>query len=258
MGIKGFIRPIIAAAMGSVLTIGILQGGMVLRAGVEGEIHACVKAPNGQARIVRSESDCLASESHAVWSITGPEGTPGQDGAQGEPGPRGETGLQGPAGAPGASPTGYCTDAYLVGFATDGSLICADEDSPLRYRDGDGDGSGLSSDAVRSNRALAGFSNTSGDCNDANAAIKPGAPEVVDGVDNNCNGQVDEAVRRWFRDLDADGFGDPNVFVDAATRPSGFVAQSGDCNDTDLRINPAASDPSGDGVDQDCDGNPNG
>jgi hypothetical protein len=34
------------------------------------------------------------------------------------------------------------------------------------------------------------------DCNDMNAAVKPGAAEVCDGVDNNCNGQVDENISR--------------------------------------------------------------
>jgi DMSO/TMAO reductase YedYZ heme-binding membrane subunit len=33
-----------------------------------------------------------------------------------------------------------------------------------------------------------------GDCNDANAAIKPGATEICDNVDNNCNGNIDESI----------------------------------------------------------------
>src|SRR5262249_5623766 len=36
-----------------------------------------------------------------------------------------------------------------------------------------------------------GFSECAGDCNDANAAIHPGAAEVCDGVDNDCDGIVD-------------------------------------------------------------------
>ncbi|MFT5680117.1 MAG: hypothetical protein ACI8RZ_001022 [Myxococcota bacterium] len=42
------------------------------------------------------------------------------------------------------------------------------------------------------------------DCDDGNASIHPGQPEVCDGVDDNCNGQIDEG----FSDTDTDGIAD--------------------------------------------------
>ncbi|HAD12429.1 MAG TPA: hypothetical protein DCF33_08315, partial [Saprospirales bacterium] len=44
------------------------------------------------------------------------------------------------------------------------------------------------------------------DCDDNNAAINPGAQEVCDGVDNDCDGQVDEGVKTtYYADADGDG-----------------------------------------------------
>lgn len=65
------------------------------------------------------------------------------------------------------------------------------------HRDSDGDGYGVLSklDRLTSVTAPEGFANKAGDCNDADAAINPGATEIpADGIDNNCNGQVDEAA----------------------------------------------------------------
>lgn len=76
-----------------------------------------------------------------------------------------------------------------------------------------------------------GYSEATGDCDDHNAAIYPTAPEVIDGVDNNCDGKVDD-------DLDGDGWG----------------VQDGDCDDADPSVHPLAAEICVDGIDNNCNG----
>ncbi len=59
----------------------------------------------------------------------------------------------------------------------------------------------------------------------------------------------------WYEDLDADGWGNCNVFVDSPTQPAGsWSTQCGDCDESDHTIYPGAPEIVGDGIDQDCDG----
>jgi hypothetical protein len=81
-----------------------------------------------------------------------------------------------------------------------------------------------------------GYSECGGDCNDAVNAIRPGATEACDGVDNDCDGSVDEGSisQTWYRDLDEDGYGDPAVTQTTpcgAAAPPGYVGNSQDCDD---------------------------
>jgi len=60
------------------------------------------------------------------------------------------------------------------------------------YTDADNDGYGTGSGQALCYNPGSGFATQAGDCNDANHLINPGATEVCDGVDNNCNGSTDE------------------------------------------------------------------
>ena len=59
------------------------------------------------------------------------------------------------------------------------------------------------------------------DCDDANSTVNPSAEEICDGVDNNCDGSVDEGVSSTFyADTDADGFGDAENTAEACEVPA--------------------------------------
>jgi hypothetical protein len=63
----------------------------------------------------------------------------------------------------------------------------------LSYRDADGDGFG--DPAVHVVGQQVGYVADNTDCDDTHASVHPGAPEICDGLDNNCNGRVDEAAQ---------------------------------------------------------------
>ncbi len=92
------------------------------------------------------------------------------------------------------------------------------------------------------------------DCDDDDASVSPGATEVCDGIDNDCDGEVDEGVTDpFYADEDGDGYGDPDAVTEACAPPAGSVATGTDCDDGDDRVHPAASERC-DGVDNNCDG----
>jgi len=94
-----------------------------------------------------------------------------------------------------------------------------------------------------------------GDCNDSNADINPGADEWCNGLDDNCDGQIDEFLpgTTYFQDLDGDGFGNPSVSLVSCSQPIGYVTNNTDCNDGNAAVRPTATEVCN-GIDDDCDG----
>jgi hypothetical protein len=122
------------------------------------------------------------------------------------------------------------------------------------YRDSEGDDYGVSSDTIQACSRPAGYAALSGDCDDGVSNTNPGAIEVCNGVDDDCDGNVDEGVKTtYYRDSDGDNYGVTSDTTLACTVPTGYAELSGDCNDGDAAINPGATEAC-DGVDSDCDG----
>ena len=105
------------------------------------------------------------------------------------------------------------------------------------------------------------------DCNDEDATVYPGAKEVCDESDNNCDGLTDEArtddvneahdigALPWFSDIDADGYGGDWTVTYACNQPLGYADNSDDCDDNNALIHPGATeDDCNDPVDYNCDG----
>ncbi len=113
----------------------------------------------------------------------------------------------------------------------------------------------VSSDVDCNDSGEATNSDLGGECNDANAAINPGATEVCDGVDNDCDSAIDEGLlNTYYQDSDSDGQGNVSVTTGACSVPIGYTGNSWDCNDTVNTIYSGAAEVTGDGVDQSCNG----
>jgi hypothetical protein len=97
-----------------------------------------------------------------------------------------------------------------------------------------------------------GFSVAGGDCDDYNSDIYPGELEILgDGVDNDCDGMIDETI--WYRDYDKDSYGHPTITIESETWAELYTDNNYDCNDETMYIHPGAYE-AYDGVDNNCDG----
>ena len=80
-----------------------------------------------------------------------------------------------------------------------------------------------------------GWTETQGDCDDTDPSINPAEEEVENGVDDNCDGEIDEGTAAY--DDDGDGYSE----------------NEGDCDDADEDISPAATEICGNSTDENCD-----
>ena len=122
-------------------------------------------------------------------------------------------------------------DNYLISLGSDDGpkyIMAIKSQSDTWNKDADGDG----------------YTENDGDCNDSDASIHPGATEICDGKDNDCDNSINEGnVCKVCTDSDKDGYYAEN---DCGTAE--------DCNDTDPDVNPGETEKCNDGIDNDCDG----
>ena len=131
-------------------------------------------------------------------------------------------------------------------------------DAIVWYRDADADERGDITSTVRSCGNPFGYIADATDCDDTRNFVYPGATELCDGLDNDCNGDTDEDAaadaRTWYRDNDRDGYGETAATTRSCAQPTGYSGASGDCNDSRNDISPIATEEPGDNLDQNCDG----
>lgn len=117
------------------------------------------------------------------------------------------------------------------------------------YEDGDGDGWGTT-DAVEACVGTPPYTAAlAGDCDDGAREVNPDGVETCDGVDEDCDGGIDDGVSGYFDDLDGDGHGAGPSTCYAVGR----VAVGDDCDDTASAVYPGAPELC-DGQQNNCDG----
>jgi Putative metal-binding motif/Calx-beta domain len=104
----------------------------------------------------------------------------------------------------------------------------------------------------------AGYVSDRTDCNDRNPRVHPRATEECNGIDDNCNGVIDEGCTlfTFYKDADGDTYGNPALPVTNYTgiAPAGYVTNKTDCNDANGAVNPGAAEICGNGIDDNCNG----
>jgi hypothetical protein len=79
------------------------------------------------------------------------------------------------------------------------------------------------------------------DCDDQDPAVNSGATETCNGLDDNCDRQVDEGLETptWYADADQDSFGDDGDTLERCAAPEGYIAVGGTATTRTTRSTPA-------------------
>jgi len=128
------------------------------------------------------------------------------------------------------------------------------------FRDWDADGHGSRANGVRlgcPGMPPMGYAVNDGDCDENNEKVFPGATEICNGKDDNCNGQIDEnapSVTLW-PDTDGDGYYSTatGTSIVGCVGRTGYAALGGDCAPSDPAIHPGVQEICNN-KDDNCDG----
>jgi predicted outer membrane repeat protein len=96
-----------------------------------------------------------------------------------------------------------------------------------------------------------------GDCDDDDIDVNPGALELCNGEDDNCDDEADDGVTEtpWYLDGDEDTFGDESGEpMLSCAQPEGYVMDNTDCDDTNPLVFPTAIEVPENDLDDDCAG----
>lgn len=182
-------------------------------------VNGCRNLQSGALRIVDSAEECRAKEEYVAWNVRGPTGPEGPTGPRGEPGPQGPPGpsdLTALSGSP--CMVGDAEGSVGVAIDAEGRVhffcVAGDIDAFSQYLDRDGDGFGDDSTSQTAPVLLSGYVLGPGDCDDDDAQVRPGAFDLHNGVDDDCDGELDEG-------------GDATLELEPATQ----VARAGDVHE---------------------------
>lgn len=122
----------------------------------------------------------------------------------------------------------------------DGLPIASGYASPVQYFntlypaypdvDLDGYGDALAPSELIATFPQAGYSDNNLDCDDTNADVNPLEAELCNGIDDDCDMNIDEPSD-WYEDSDLDGLGNSLSTQSSCPQPPGYVSNSLDCDD---------------------------